>query len=1074
MRHFFAVFAAVLTLSLFVIAQSESATLSGRITDASGSVIVGAQVTATNEDTNVTASTTTNDTGIFIFPSLEPGGYQLTVVAPGFGKLVKNRIVLHVQDRIAQNLALQVGSVDQVITVTAEGTNINTTDASVSTVVDRNFAENLPLNGRSFQSLIGLAPGVLFTNNGGGRDSGQFSVNGQRADSNYWTVDGVSANAGSSTARGGEQIGGAIGTTSVLGGTNSLVSVDAMQEFRIQTSTFAPEYGRTPGAQISIVTRSGGNTFHGSAFDYLRNDIFDSNNWFNGYTNSPALVKAKERQNDFGGTFSGPILRNKTFFFFSYEGLRLRLPNTAITTVPDANARQNAVPALQPFLNAFPLDPKQTDLGKGIAQFNASYSDPATLDDYSIRVDHNLTDKLKLFGRYNNSPSEVSTRGTSIIALSQVRLARNVAQQATIGLTWGASAHTFNELRFNYSKTNAASSTSIDSFGGALPLSSLPLPSPFTDKTGLLNFRINSLSHGFFSIGPSVRNVQRQVNLVDTVSVQSGTHDLKFGVDYRRLTPIFDPVPYSQSANFSTVASAETGSLLNSSVVSSVGATLLFQNLGIFAQDSWRALPRLTLTYGLRWDTDFSPSSISGPSLPAITGFTSLNDLSKLALAPIGTPAFENTYKNFAPRVGAAYLLSRHQDWGTVARGGFGVFYDLASSEAGNIILDTSYPFSGRGSAVRGGSFPLSPAAAAPAPIIVPTATNGRALDAFDPNLKLPYTLEWNVAVEQGLGVQQSLSVTYVGAVGRRLIQTAQLNNPNANLGRVFVVTNSAVSNYNALQVQLQRHLVKSLQLISSYTWAHSIDTASGGSDGVGSNAPASGGSIDINRGSSDFDVRHVFSAGVTYEIPSVRSNIVLRRITDAWSLQSIVQAQSARPVQVVDGLFSQLSNGFTPDVRPDVVPGIPVYLFGPQYPGGKAINNTPGAVTGGCPDGSVSVGPFCPPPVDANGNPIRQGNVGRNSLRGFGLFQWDLGVHRDFAIREMATLQFRAEMFNVLNHPNFAPPVGDTLAGPQFGLANQMLGQYLAGGFLGGGAFSSLYQTGSPRSVQFALKLRF
>jgi hypothetical protein len=977
-----------------------------------------------------------------------------------------------VQDVVALNFTLPVGSVSESVTVESGAPLLNTQDASVSTVVDRNFAENLPLNGRSFQSLIALAPGVVF-GAGGGQDSGQFSVNGQRADANYWTVDGVSANVGSSTLFGGNQAAGAVGTTSVLGGTNSIVSVDAMQEFRIQTSTFAPEYGRTPGAQISIVTRSGGNAFHGSIFDYLRNDIFDSNNWFNGYTNSPALAKAKERQNDFGGTFSGPILRNKTFFFFSYEGLRLRLPNTAITTVPDANARQNAVPALQPFLNAFPLDPKQPSLGKGIAQFNASYSDPASLDDYSIRVDHDLTERVKVFGRYNSSPSELSTRGTSINALSLVRLSREVAQQATIGLTWGVSTHTFNELRLNYSKTDAFSRTSLDSFGGAIPLSSVTFPSPFTIATGAFNFRILSLKGGNFSVGPSVRNVQRQFNAVDTISVQTGKHDLKFGIDYRRLTPIFDPFKYTQSANFSNVPSAENGALLSSAASSRVGATFLFQNLSVFVQDGWHVVPRLTLTYGLRWDTDRAPSALSGPGFPAVTGFNSLSSLSQLALAPAGTPAFKNTYGNLAPRFGAAYELSQRQDWGTVVRGGFGVFYDLASSEASNVILQGGYPFLGRSTATRGGTFPLSPAAAAATPIVPPTATNGGRLAAFDPNLKLPYTLQWNVALEQALGAQQSLSVSYVGSAGRRLIQTVSLISPNPNLGPVHLVTNSAISDYNALQIQLQRRLVRNLQLLTSYTWEHSIDTASGGSAGVGSNLPASGMGTDVNRASSDFDLRHVFSTGVTYAIPGLRRNPLLSAITRGWSLQSIVQAQSARPVQIIDGDFQVLTNGFAPDIRPDVVAGIPLYLFGPQYPGGKAINSTPGAVAGGCFDGSASVGPFCAPPVDGNSNPLRQGNLARNALRGFGLFQWDLGVHREFSLREKMTLQFRAEMFNVLNHPNFATPDGD-ITSPTFGLSTQMLGQYLAGGSSGSGGFNSLYQTGGPRSMQFALKSTF
>ena len=233
---------------------------------------------------------------------------------------------------------------------------INTTDGSVSTVVDQTFVKNMPLNGRSFQTLINLSPGVVAIPSNP-ENGGQFSVNGQRGSSNYWMVDGVSANVGigvtTSGSGTGNGLGGALGSFSVLGGTNSLVSVDSMEEFRIQTSTYAPEFGRTPGGQISIVTRSGTNQFHGTIFDYFRNDILDANNWFN-TSITPPLPKAKERQNDFGGTVGGPILKNRTFFFFSYEGLRLRLPQTALATVPDIAARQSAVPVMQPFLNAFP------------------------------------------------------------------------------------------------------------------------------------------------------------------------------------------------------------------------------------------------------------------------------------------------------------------------------------------------------------------------------------------------------------------------------------------------------------------------------------------------------------------------------------------------------------------------------------------------------------------------------------------------------------------------------------------------------------------------------------------------
>jgi len=314
--------------------------------------------------------------------------------------------------------------------------------------------------------LIELTPGVVLTTSSP-QDSGQFSVNGQRAASNYWTVDGVGANIGiSSSAAPGNGLGGALGSFSALGGTNSLVSVDALQEFRIQTSTYAPEYGRTPGGQISIVTRSGTNQFHGSAFDYLRNDIFDANDWFNGYTSSPPLPKSEERQNDFGGTLSGPILKDRTFFFFSYEGLRLRLPQTALSTVPCdssckvfGDARTMAVPAMQAFLKTFPLPNGPEDMAfPGTAQFNASYSDPASLDAYSLRADHKLSDKLALFGRYNYSPSYLLTRGDGgTTPLSTVFATRITTQTATIGNTWAISPATSNDFRFNYSRTGGNS-----------------------------------------------------------------------------------------------------------------------------------------------------------------------------------------------------------------------------------------------------------------------------------------------------------------------------------------------------------------------------------------------------------------------------------------------------------------------------------------------------------------------------------------------------------------------------------------------------------------------------------------
>lgn len=1065
---------AALTVSAW--GQSPIATVNGIVRDSSGAVVPGADVQLINEHTNVKYPAKTNSEGIYSASNLPPGTYRIQVSKTGFKTIVKPNITLNVLDARAINFDLPVGAVSETVTVEGGSSLVNTESAAVSTVVDRQFAENLPMNGRSFQTLIQLTPGVVLTTSNF-FDNGQFSVNGQRATSNYWMLDGVSANIGVSSGQNpGNGLGGTLGSFSVLGGTNSLVSVDALQEFRIQTSSYAPEFGRTPGGQISIVTRSGTNQFHGTAFDYLRNDAFDSSDWFNGYTNNPPLPKSKERQNDFGGTISGPLVKDHTFFFFSYEGLRLRLPQTTLTTVPDLNARQTAVPAMQPYLNAFPFDPNQPDLGNGMAQFNESYSDPATLDAYSLRIDHKLSNKLTLFGRYNYSPSEIIQRGAQPGTLNTVSTARITTQTATIGTTWSVSPAIANDFRLNYSRTNASSYAYLDSFGGAVPIAPLPFPSPFTGQNGTFVFAILFLRNPDLIAGKNGANTQHQINIVDNLSVQRGSHSLKFGVDFRRLSPVFDPKIYAQEAYFFDVPSAEMGSLFESRVSSGRSATLLFHNLGAFAQDTWRIAPRLTLTYGLRWDVDFAPQSLSGPSFNAVTGFN-LNDLSQLALAPAGTQPFKTTFGNFAPRLGVAYRLFQSQDWQTVLRGGFGVFYDLATSEAGNATT-IAYPF-GAATTCFGFfqfpgcppilGFPLDPMTAAPPPITPATLSSGT-LYAFDPHLQLPYSLQWNVALEQALGTQQTISASYVGSVGRRLIQSALAVSPNPNFGQAYLVTNSANSNYNALQIQLQRRLSRGLQALASYTWSHSIDTASAGSlfgNGADGLVPAS---PNANRGPSDFDIRSGFSAGLTYDTPTPRTSAFASAILRGWSIQNVIQARSASPVDVSDQNFNQL-NGVQADVRPDLVSGKPLYLYGAQ-----CLQTPPSGFGQPCPGGKgFNPNAFTNPPIDpTTGLPLRQGNLGRNALRGFGATQWDFAVHREFPLHELLKLQFRAELFNVLNHPNFGQPSGSFGFGGGFGLSSQTLGQSLNNGNLGGGAFDPLYQIGGPRSIQFALKLMF
>src|SRR6202167_4180459 len=379
-------YALALCLGVFLVctgvlrAQSTNASITGRVTDPSKALIVGAKVAAVSSGTSLRYEAVTGGSGEYYLTNLTPGSYRIEIEKTGFKKLIKPDVTLHVQDAIELNFELTLGSMSEIITVEAGAPLVNTESGTVSTVIDRTFVDILPLNGRSFQTLIMLTPGVVVTATAFD-DQGQFSVNGQRADANYFTVDGVSANFGvTGDFPLGQAASGAVPALTVSGGTNSLVSVDAMQEFRIQTSSFAPEFGRTPGGQISIVTRSGTNGFHGTLFEYFRNGVLDANDWFADFNH---LAKPEERQNDFGGVFGGPIFKDKTFFFFSYEGLRLLQPTTFSGTVADLASRATATDAMKPYLNAYPLplaNAVEACSGCGYVTYNVNYSTPSSTD----------------------------------------------------------------------------------------------------------------------------------------------------------------------------------------------------------------------------------------------------------------------------------------------------------------------------------------------------------------------------------------------------------------------------------------------------------------------------------------------------------------------------------------------------------------------------------------------------------------------------------------------------------------------------------------------------------------------
>lgn len=1063
--------AAILLFAVSVLAvahcQTETSTIRGTVADSTGAVIREADVRLIDIDRGLRTEVATGSTGFYSFASVRPGHYQIEVEKSGFKLTRLTGITVNVQDNLEENFKLDVGSASEAITVTANATNVNTTDGTVSTVVDRTFADNIPLNGRSFQTLIMLTPGVVISQTAF-YDQGQFSVNGQRSDANYFTVDGVSANFGvTGYVPLGQSAGGALPALSAQGGTNSLVSVDAMQEFRVQTSSFAPEFGRTPGGQISVATRSGTNAFHGTVFEYFRNSVLDANDWFADFN---GLTKPAERQNDFGGVFGGPLVKDKSFLLFSYEGLRLRLPSTQETVVPDTASRERAQAmglSILPYLNAYSVA-NATEIGGGLAQFNSTFSDPFSLNAYSIRVDQVVDSKINLFGRYSYSPSTLDQRGPApapYTVLSTREVESASTQTFTLGLDYLVAPRTTNELRANYSNNRIRTKFVTDNFGGAIPLSDSGLfPAGQSPTDSLLEFFI--LGAGELARGKQGTNEQRQINVIDNVSVVRGSHQLKFGMDYRWLSPFSSPYTYLQFAEFtgvttcSTQACTETpgDALSDTAYFASVQAvqsdTLLSRNFSFYGQDTWKVIPRLTLTYGLRWDIN---PPLKGKNLAnqpfTVTG---LNDPATIALAPRGTPLYDTIYKNLAPRVGVAYQLGGGTSWNSVLRGGFGIFYDLGSGSLGGV--SSYFPYL----AVKSLSlapFPLSSSDAVP-PALTTSPPVSTILVA-DRQLKVPRTYGWNGAIEQSMGRNQAVSLTYVGAVGRDLLRNTNIvvdPTVNPNFSFIGFVDNSATSDYHSLQVKFERRLSQGLQALASYTWSHSIDIASTDAFANYLNTPSFIANPRIDRGDSDFDIRHAVTAGVTYNMPSPSWNNVAHAALGGWSVDGFVFARTAPPVNVIGGY--SFADGTAIRYRPDVVPGIPLVLYGSQYPGGKAFNYTPNQ------GGPSCVGPFCPPPTG------EQGNFRRNVLRGFAATQLDLAFQRQFHVTERVQLRFRGEFFNIFNHPNFGPPTGD-LTSPQFGHSTQTLANSLGSGGPNGG-FNSLYQIGGPRSIQLVLKLQF
>jgi hypothetical protein len=976
--------------------------ISGVIVDASTSSVPDAVVSVVDEDTGFHHATLSKPDGGYLISSLQTGVYKITVRKIGFRTMIRFGIRVNETHPARVDFKLVVGSLQEAITVEGSPQLLNSDNAAVGTVVGAGQIERLPLNGGALLGLLELTPGLIVTPATRG-EAGQFTVDGQRPNTHYFTVDGVSVNSGvSGGGSAAEATGGSLPGMTAFGSLDSLVSVGALQEMRVQTSTTGAEFGRLPGAQISLTSLSGSNELHGSLADSFRNDALDANDWF---ANQHGDGRAPLRLQDFSAALGGPLWRNRTFFFASYEGLRMQQPFVWNVPVPSLASRDSSLPWAEPLLSMFPA-PNGPELGKGLAEWTGGISRPARFDVGALRLDQAFTSQLTGFARYSDTPSSTQYGSDPINSLGIG------SRSITGGLTLRAKPTLVFDLRLNASSANATSVWRQN--GATLPDCAIePATEQFLHSPGICDYLVRFSIAGVGQVvsGSEGWHSQSQYQISPSAIWNKGTHSIRFGADYLRLAPVRSDATSALSILADTVPDLATSGNFWYATSPQRYVSAVVSEISVFAQDTWRVTPRLTATYGLRWEVN------PAPVLRGTTTYAPATSQSQ----GVQQPTWPSTFTNFAPRFGVAYQPSGNGR--TVLRAGMGFYFDSSLSLATDLVNDGPLNVSNFQSPRNG-------------------ITNAQLVFGFAPSLHLPLVKQWNASIEHAFSRNDIVTVGYAGSSGEDLIRREIGGPGSTNSSLLALGTNHGDSEYHSLQVQYRRRLASGLQALVSYSWSHSIDNSS---TDAGFYWAGSGIQLGQDRGSSDFDVRHSFTAGFSYDVPASTRVPMLRH----WDIDGMFRARTGFPINVLSAeQFMGVS--FENVFRPNLLPGQPVWITDPSAPGGRRIN--PGAFL--VAPGSV------------------QGDLGRNALSGFGMSQLDLAVRREFTLGEKRSLQVRIEAFNALNHANFADPIR-FLASPLFGQSSSMLNLMLGAGSPGSG-LAPVFQTGGPRSLQVTLRIRF